>query len=77
MVSVPQMGEQAANARRVEELGLGRRLSPDASADVLRLTVNAVADDPSIRANLADMAKVIHDAGGAPAAADAIERMLA
>ena len=77
MVSVPQMGEQAANARRVEELGLGRRLPAEPSPDVLRATVAAVADDPSIRANLADMAKVIRDAGGAPVAADAIERMLA
>ncbi|SEP53914.1 macrolide family glycosyltransferase [Amycolatopsis saalfeldensis] len=77
MVSVPQMGEQSANARRVEELGLGRRLPAEPTADVLRETVDAVADDPSIKANLADMAKVIRDAGGAPAAADALERLLA
>jgi MGT family glycosyltransferase len=77
MVSVPQMGEQAANGRRVEELGLGRRLPEEPTADVLRETVDAVADDPSIRANLADMAKVIGEAGGAPAAADALERLLA
>ena len=77
MVSVPQMAEQAANARRVEELGLGRRLPAEPTVDILRETVAAVADDPSIRANLADMAKEIREAGGAPAAADALERLLA
>ncbi|WP_328609161.1 glycosyl transferase [Amycolatopsis sp. NBC_00345] len=77
MVSAPQMGEQAANGRRVEELGLGRRLPEEPTADELREAVDAVADDPSIRANLADMAKVLREAGGAPAAADALERLLA
>lgn len=77
MVSVPQMAEQAANARRVEELGLGRRLPAEPTADILRETVAVVADDPSIRANLADMAEVIRKAGGASAAADALEGLLA
>jgi MGT family glycosyltransferase len=74
MVSVPQMAEKAANGRRVEELGLGRRLPTEPTADVLCETVDAVADDLSIRANLTEMAKVIREAGGAPAA-DALERL--
>jgi MGT family glycosyltransferase len=76
-VSAPQMPEQAANARRVEELGLGRRLPADLTAAALRGAVDAVAHDPKIRANLADMAMTIGKAGGAPAGADAIEALLA
>ena len=77
MVSAPQMPEQAANARRVEELGLGRRLSADLTAAALREAVDAVANDPKTRTNLADMARTIGKAGGAPAGADAIEGFLA
>jgi MGT family glycosyltransferase len=77
MVSAPQMAEQDATARRVEELGLGRRLPTEPTPEALRDTVDAVADDPSIRTNLADMARTISKAGGAPAGADAIEGLLA
>ncbi|GAA1995176.1 macrolide family glycosyltransferase [Amycolatopsis minnesotensis] len=76
-VSAPQMGEQAANARRAEELGLGRRLPEELTPAALRDAVEAVADDPGIRANLADMARVLSKAGGASAGADAVEAMLA
>jgi MGT family glycosyltransferase len=73
MIAYPQTPEQAANARRVEELGLGRVL-PDL-AD-LRETVTQVAADRRVRANLADMARELAEAGGAVAAADAVEAAL-
>lgn len=76
-VSAPQMGEQAANARRAEELGLGRRLPEDLTPAALREAVEAIADDPAVKANLADMARVLDKAGGASAGADAIEALLA
>ena len=73
MIAYPQTPEQAANAGRVEELGLGRVLADPAD---LAVTVTEVAGDPDIRANLAVMADDLRAAGGAPAAADAIEAAL-
>jgi MGT family glycosyltransferase len=78
LVCVPQMPEQEANARRVEELGLGRRLvTTELSADLLRTAVKEVSEDQAIRDNLAEMSKVFQKAGGAVAAADAIEAHMA
>ena len=78
LVTVPQMPEQEANARRVEELGLGRRLDPqELTPERLRAAVDEVAADKEIRANLAAMRTSIRKAGGSVAAADAIEGRLA
>ncbi|WP_220214351.1 macrolide family glycosyltransferase [Streptomyces shenzhenensis] len=78
LVTVEQMTEQELNARRVAELGLGRRLDPaDLTPDLLRTAVTEVGADEEIRANLADMSKALREAGGAVAAADAIEAFVA
>ncbi|MER7011801.1 macrolide family glycosyltransferase [Saccharopolyspora sp. NPDC000359] len=78
LVAVPQMTEQAINAGRVEELGLGRRLDPAAlTAEQLRAAVDEVAADTGIRANLERMREVIRSCGGAVAGADALENHLA
>jgi UDP:flavonoid glycosyltransferase YjiC (YdhE family) len=71
------MLEQEANAARVAELGLGVRLDPDglAAAD-LRAAVDTVTADPAIRVALDRMRAAIRRAGGAVAAADAIETHL-
>lgn len=78
IVSYPQTAEQAANGRRVQELGLGRLLDTagDIAPDDLCRTVEEVAGDKDIRANLAAMAVHIDNAGGPPAGADAIERLV-
>jgi MGT family glycosyltransferase len=77
LVTVPQMPEQEANARRVEELGLGRRLDPqELTPERLRALVDEVAADEEIRAHLAAMRTAIRKAGGSVAAADAIEALL-
>ncbi|MGH7869355.1 MAG: macrolide family glycosyltransferase, partial [Candidatus Dormibacteraceae bacterium] len=77
LVGVPQMPEQEANARRVEELGLGRRLNTaEITAELLRSTVDEVSQDTQISQNLARMSEIIHSCGGAPAGADAIENYL-
>jgi UDP:flavonoid glycosyltransferase YjiC (YdhE family) len=77
LVCVPQMIEQAVNADRVAELGLGVRLDPDAlTPDGLRTAVDAVASDPATRAALECMRVAIRRAGGPVAAADAIEAHL-
>ena len=73
MIACPQTPEQAANARQVEALGLGRIL---ASLDDLTVTVTEVAGDKEIRSHLATMAQDLAEAGGAPAAATAMESAL-
>jgi MGT family glycosyltransferase len=76
IVAVPQMADEVANARRIEELGLGRRLT-DFTLAGLRSAVSGVAGNPAIRTNVADMARAISKSGGAPAGAHAVEALLA
>jgi UDP:flavonoid glycosyltransferase YjiC (YdhE family) len=77
-VAFPLQPEQEANARRLEELGLGRRLPAAAlSPHVIRTVVAEVGDDQEIRRNLAAMGQRIRSAGGAKAAVDAIEAFMA
>lgn len=77
LLAFPQTPEQSANARRVQELGLGRMIDAGRfSPELLRRAVDEVATDPGIRANLAAMAEHLHRAGGPVAGADAIEAYL-
>jgi len=74
LVAVPQFPEHAINGGRVEELGLGRQLDTTAlSPEMLRTAVTEVSTSDEIRANLEKMREAIRNAGGAAAAADAIE----
>jgi MGT family glycosyltransferase len=74
VVAFPLQPEQEANARRVEDLGLGRRLPAEAlSSELIRTIVTDVAGDREIRRNLETMGRRVRSAGGAAAAADAIE----
>lgn len=78
LVAVPQMAEQRANADRIVELGLGRSIDPDdMSADAFWGAVSGVAEDPVIKNRLEEMRQQMGEAGGAQAAADEIERVLA
>lgn len=73
-MALPQIAEQAANADRVDELGLGRRLDASTlTAHQLRTTVNYLAADEQVRANLGAMRQIVRDCGGAIAGADALE----
>ncbi len=76
LVTVPQMPEQEANARRVEELGLGRRVPDDVDASVLRKCVDDVDADEHIRSSVAAMRTTVRSQGGAVAGADALEAHL-
>ncbi|MFF3444991.1 macrolide family glycosyltransferase [Streptosporangium sp. NPDC002721] len=78
MVAVPQMAEQRANADRVAELGLGAVLAPgEITPKTLWRAVEEVAGDERVRERLAWMRQEMADAGGTPAAADAVEEILA
>lgn len=77
MLTLPQMPEQVVNAERVTELGLGRRLGPEAlTADDLRRAAEEVVSDPTIRAGIGRMRADARDAGGAIGGADAIENFV-
>lgn len=77
LVMVPQTPEQQVNARRTEELGLGRRLlTSRLTVEVLREAVAHVDADPEIRADVERMRSVIRDCGGAALGADVIEARL-
>lgn len=74
LVAVPQQPEQVATARRLEELGLGRHLAAeDVGPEALRAAASALHTDAQVRRNVAAMSEIVRSAGGAVAAADAIE----
>ncbi|MBA0052616.1 oleandomycin glycosyltransferase [Streptomyces sp. AJS327] len=76
MVTVPQMVEQEIIADRVAQLGLGRRLAPAASGAELLDAVRAVHAAPETAARATAMRERVREAGGARAAADALEAHL-
>ncbi|WP_055557770.1 OleI family self-immunity macrolide glycosyltransferase [Streptomyces sp. NBRC 110028] len=77
-VAVPQIAEQTMNAERIVELGLGRHIPRDeVTAEKLREAVLAVASDPGVAERLAAVRQEIREAGGARAAADILEGILA
>jgi MGT family glycosyltransferase len=77
LVAYPLQPEQEANARRVEDLGLGRRLPADPlSPALIRSVITEISEDRDIRRNLRAMKERTRGSGGAMAAADAIEGYL-
>lgn len=76
LVTVPQMPEQEANARRVQELGLGQRVPDEVDAGVLRKVVDDITADEHIRSNVAAMRTTVCSGGGPVAGADALEAHL-
>jgi MGT family glycosyltransferase len=77
ILAVPQLPEHILVADRVAELGLGRKITCDISAEELRATVLDLAADVPTAQALAQMREYIQKAGGAPSAADAIESYMA
>ncbi|MEU8786280.1 macrolide family glycosyltransferase [Streptomyces sp. NPDC048637] len=77
LITVPQMPEQAANAGRVQELGLGVQLdTATVTAEALRAAVTQVASDSTVRTHLDRMRTVVRDSGGAVRGAEVIEEYL-
>lgn len=78
MVAVPHTPEQQTTADRIVELGLGYAVPPaEATAGRLRDSVRDLLADPVVRRRAAAMQRDVRAAGGAPRAADAVERRLA
>ena len=74
VVAIPHAAEQALNAERLAELGLGLHL-PDPTPQNLRNAVDHVTTDPGIRTRLAEMRRTISAAGGAGAGADVVQSL--
>ncbi|MDG6106863.1 hypothetical protein Daura_29900 [Dactylosporangium aurantiacum] len=77
VVVVPHTPENTVNARRVQELGIGRYL-PASSLDpaTLRAAVDELTADPQILARAAAMRAAMRAGGGPAEGADVIERLL-
>jgi MGT family glycosyltransferase len=77
IVAFPLQPEQEANARRVDDLGLGRRLPADGlTPGMIYDVVTEVSQDQQIRRNIAAMSPRVGNSGGATAAAYAMEEYL-
>lgn len=78
LVVVPGMGDQFLNARRVEDLRLGRSLEGvEPTPTALLEAADAVLADAGYRARAASLRHEMDGAGGAKRAADAIQRYAA
>ena len=78
IVVLPLAFEQPAIAARLERAGVARKVSPHlATGRSLRRAIRAVLRDGALPARLERVARDIECAGGAPRAADLIERTLA
>jgi MGT family glycosyltransferase len=78
IVAVSHSGETLANAHRVAELGLGRHIPvTEATGGAIFDAVASMTADDELAPRLSLMAKAIEQAGGAAAAADALEALLA
>jgi dTDP-L-oleandrosyltransferase len=77
LVVAPQSPDAMPVARRVAELGLGVLLPfGEDSGERLRDAVSATLADESMRRRAAEMGRCVRRAGGAAAAADALEARL-
>ncbi len=78
MLLVPHGHDQFDNARRVRKLGVARTVFPtEYRAERVARELRALLDDPSYRERAAATAAIVREEGGAEAAADVIEHVLA
>ncbi|MFI9594721.1 macrolide family glycosyltransferase [Nonomuraea sp. NPDC052265] len=77
MIAVPQGAEQFANADRLVELGVARRIdTPDATGETLRAALNELVADPEVARRLTRLRAEARAEGGTARAADLVEQML-
>jgi MGT family glycosyltransferase len=77
MIAVPQAVDQFANADRLVELGVARRLdTDDATAEALRAALLELTADPEVARRSATLRAEARAEGGTPRAADLIEDLL-
>ncbi|MFF4198952.1 macrolide family glycosyltransferase [Nonomuraea sp. NPDC001831] len=77
MIAVPQGAEQFANADRLVELGVARRIdTADATAQALRAALAELTGDPEVARRLTRLQAQARAEGGTTRAADLVEQML-
>ncbi|MCT2592533.1 glycosyl transferase [Streptomyces sp. N2-109] len=77
MIAVPQAAEQFANADKLVELGVARRIdTADATADALRTALTELTGDPQVARRSAELRAQAREEGGTQRAADEIEAAL-
>ncbi len=76
MVCIPLGRDQRGNAERVETLGLGRMISPEASVEEVRAAIVAALDSDAIRTAARRMAEVVAGYGGGRQAIAELESLL-
>lgn len=77
MIAVPQSAEQPANADRLVELGVARRIdTADATAAALRTALLELTADGEVARRLAQLRQQVRAEGGSGRAADLVEEML-
>jgi MGT family glycosyltransferase len=77
MIAVPQAVDQFANADRLVELGVGRRLDTEtATPESLREALLQLTGDPTVHERLAAIRRELRTEGGTARAADLIESAL-
>jgi UDP:flavonoid glycosyltransferase YjiC (YdhE family) len=77
MIAVPQAADQFANADRLVELGVARRIdTPGAAAAVLRTALTELVADPEVTRRSALLRADVRAEGGTMRAADLIENRL-
>ncbi|MFE2724274.1 macrolide family glycosyltransferase [Kitasatospora sp. NPDC059327] len=77
MIAVPQAADQFANADRLVELGVARRIdTPDATAEALWTALSELVADPEVTRRSERLRREARSEGGTAQAADLIERML-
>ncbi|UED87636.1 macrolide family glycosyltransferase [Streptomyces profundus] len=77
MIAVPQAAEQFANADRLVDLGVARRLdTEEATADRLREALLALTGDPTVARRSAELRARALAEGGTARAADLVEETL-
>lgn len=78
MIAVPQGAEQFANADRLVELGVARRVdTADATAQTLRTALHDLVTDPERVIRSRQLQAAARAEGGTPRAADLVEKLLA
>jgi MGT family glycosyltransferase len=75
VLCLPLGRDQPANARRVEELGLGRALPREAPPDAIREAVRDLLDAADVRARVGAFAATVRAYGDGDRAVDALERL--
>ncbi|MFG2194323.1 macrolide family glycosyltransferase [Streptomyces sp. NPDC048639] len=75
-VMIPSVAENVVLARRAAVLGLGTLLTPEVTADELFKAVCSLAEDEATRRRVRRMSASMTRSGGAPRAADALEKWL-